>query len=200
MAGSDPYTDDNGALKNRFGLSNPEWLEEAEVHFSKMRNAELEKKPIEGNYDLEHLQKIHHHLFQDMYEWAGQVRTVDISKGNSHFCRTEFIAPAAAKVFKDIAADMDKLKGCNKLEFCERVGHHLGEINALHPFREGNGRAQRAFITQLAQECGREIDWSIVSQKKMIEASIEANIGNSNKMTDLLLDCVGMQKERGKEL
>lgn len=199
MADNDPYTDDNGVLKNRFGLSNPEWLEEAEVHFSGQRNRELENNPIEGNYDLAHLQKIHHHLFQDMYDWAGQVRVVDISKGNTHFCRTEFILPAAAKVFKDIAADTDTLKGCNKLEFCERVGHHLGEINALHPFREGNGRAQRALISAFARECGRDIDWSLTTQAKMIEASIDANIGDSTRMVDLLLDCTGMQKERSRE-
>lgn len=197
MANDEIYSYENGVLKNRYNIKNEAWLSEAEVHFTARRGAELSANPIKGNFDLEHLKQIHHHLFQDVYEWAGEARLVEISKGNSHFCRTDLIVPYASKVFKDLAADLPSLKECNTIRFCEKVGHHLGEINALHPFREGNGRTQREFIKQLAEECGRSIEWKNVSQEKMIEASIQAMQGKTDKMVDVLLDCVGKQREKG---
>lgn len=196
VVGVDYYTDDNGVLKNRLGIENAQRLQEAEAHFSIGRQVELERNPIAGSYDLAHLQRIHGHLFQDIYDWAGKLRTVDIAKGDTYFCRSDFIEAEAKRIFKALADDLPRLKDCNTAEFCEKVGYHLGEINMIHPFREGNGRAQRLLITQLSHACGRDIDWSLCTQKEMIEASIEAGRGSSNKMTDILLQAVSRVREK----
>ncbi len=200
MAGADSYTDHNGVLKNKLGLKDAPRLQAAEAHFSIGRQVELEQNPIPGQYDLEHLRKIHHYLFQDVYAWAGEVRTVDIAKGETLFCRSDYIVSEAKKIFTSLANDIPRLMDCNTAEFCEKLGYHLGEINALHPFREGNGRTQRMLVSQLAAECGRGVDWSLCSQKEMVQASIAATFGDSNKMTDILLQVVSAAREKGREV
>ena len=85
---------------------------------------------------------------------------------------------AAAAFYRSLGLDAD--------EFSKRAGHYLGEINVLHPFREGNGRTQREFIGQLAQQAGHRIDWSGVSQASMTQASIEAYNGDSSGMAGLI--------------
>ena len=79
--------------------------------------------------------------------------------------------------------------------YSERTGHYLGEINALHPFREGNGRAQRAFIGQVAREAGYEIEWSKISREDMIRGSIESFYGDSDKLAKLVQDNLASQKK-----
>lgn len=102
--------------------------------------------PLSGAYDLAHLQAFHRFIFGNVYDWAGQLRTVSIGKGHL-FCLSQHIEPSAADVFERLA-DSGYLR-CRKLEdFLDGVSELLGDINALHPFREGNGRTQRAFLAQ----------------------------------------------------
>ncbi len=89
-----------------------------------------------------------HYLEQDVYEWAGELRDIDLSKGNSYFANHPHIASAAELIFQKLAKE-GYLKGSDVTAFSERAAYYLGEINALHPFREGNGRAQREFIKSL---------------------------------------------------
>jgi cell filamentation protein, protein adenylyltransferase len=114
--------------------------------------------------------QLHQHLFQDVYPWAGQYRTVDITKADSQFCRAEFIKAQLDKRFQAIAGDA-ALKGASAAQFAERAGEHISEINAIHPFREGNGRALRAFLVVLARRCGYDIDLRRIDPAKWNEAS-----------------------------
>jgi len=108
--------------------------------------------------------EIHRQAFGDIYDWAGQVRTVSIAKG-SMFCRPQFIEPATAEICQQLR-DENFLRGLARVHFVDRVHflawvyflarvtRYLGEVNAVHPFREGNGRTQRAFFGQLAAAAG----------------------------------------------
>jgi cell filamentation protein len=93
-----------------------------------------------------------------VYEWAGQLRTIDIAKGGNAFAHHGHIVTAARPLFAELGREK-RLAGLPPPAFSLRAAHHLGEINALHPFREGNGRAQREFISHLAYANGYCIAW-----------------------------------------
>ena len=182
----DPYLDsETGVLRNLLGIKEQGGLDKAESTLSFLRANELREQPVKGKFDLAHLQRIHKRLFGDVYDWAGQIRQVEISKGSTMFARQVAIQSAAQQLFGQLAKEQ-LLRGLDADEFSKRAGHYLGEINVLHPFREGNGRTQREFIGQLAQQAGHRIDWSGVSQASMTQASIEAYNGDSSGMAGLI--------------
>ena len=172
--GQDHYLDPKtGIFRNRLGITDESELERAEASFVAWRSYELSQRPIVGRFDLAHLQAIHRHLFSDVYDWAGEIRTIDLSRGNSYFANHRHIVSAAGPIFKRLAKEQ-YLKGLDSAAFSERAAYYLGEINALHPFREGNGRVQREFINHLARANGYVIDWTGISSEAMTQASIEA--------------------------
>lgn len=170
-----------GILKNRLGITSESELERAEATFAGIRSYELAQKPLPGSFDLAHLQALHHHLFQDVYDWAGECRTVDISRGETVFAHHTHILAAARPIFGRLA-DEEHLQGLSAQAFGTRAAHYLGEINALHPFREGNGRAQREFISHLAYKTDYFIDWKNIGQADMIQASIESFNGDCRRL------------------
>jgi cell filamentation protein len=183
---ADPYVDKaSGILRNLLGIRNQADLDKAESGLSMLRELELRERPVNGNFDLAHLQAIHQRLFGDVYDWAGKIRQVEIQKDNTAFARHMVIESAAKQVFGRLAQE-NHLKGLDAAQFCARAAHHLGEINVLHPFRDGNGRAQRAFMSQLAAAAGHSIEWSGISQADMVRASIEAYNGSSRYLADLI--------------
>ena len=184
-SGIDPYTYPNGVLKNKHHIQDEKLLEELERITIATRIVQLRENPIKGNFDLAHLRKIHRHLFQDIYDWAGKIRTVDISKGNSRFCSYHLIqsySETIAKKFKqqqwqDIAPE----------QFSKQSAYFLGEYNAVHPFREGNGRVIREMIGQLAKQNGYIIHWENITQDEMIKASeISTTLGNNQLLEKLI--------------
>lgn len=182
----DPYTDtETGVLKNRLGLKKQETLDQYEAAFAFARSVELSVKPIKGNFDLEHLKAIHKQLFCDVYEWAGNVRTVDISKGENRFANAHHIESYAPKISKALEGE-SHLKNLPPKQFAERAAYYMGELNVLHPFREGNGRALREFMGQLAKEAGYEIHWNQMTQDEMVKASIAAFHGDHRPLFKLI--------------
>ena len=156
---SDPYVDaTTGVLINRLGITEESILEQTESALVATRSYELSNTPLKGRFDLAHLQAIHKYLFSDLYEWAGQLRTIDISKGGNRFANHMHIESAAAPIFQQLANEK-YLAGLGAEAFSNRVAYYLGELNALHPFREGNGRAQREFISHLAIANGHYVAW-----------------------------------------
>lgn len=113
--------------------------------------------------------------------WAGELRTVNISKGNP-FCNCIYIEVEAERIFSELRKE-NYLIGVPKLNICDKLAYYLGEINVLHSFREGNGRAQRVMIEYLAKVAGYTIDFSNISNVEMIEASIDAFNCDYDKMT-----------------
>lgn len=106
-AEADPYREPtSGVLRNRLRITDGALLAQAEADFSAVRLAQLRHTDAPGRYDLNHLCALHRHIFADVYPWAGEIRTVVISKGRM-FCMPRHIEPAAAEVFARLAARDD---------------------------------------------------------------------------------------------
>lgn len=173
----DPYLDlQHGVLRNRLGITDRAELSRVEAALSAARIGELALQPLPGGYDLDHLQDFHHYIFGDVYPWAGELRTVSIAKGGL-FCMPEDLDRAAAEVFGRLAADR-YLRGRARAAFVDGLTALFAQVNALHPFREGNGRTQRAFLTQLAADAGYRIDWTRLDPTLNVEASRAAQDGD----------------------
>jgi len=177
----------SSVLKNKLGLTDQDALDQFEAEITTLRLVELQENPIKGNFDLEHLKKLHFHIFQDVYDWAGEIRTVDISRGASRFAHAQYIESAAKTLFENLKKE-NWLRGLSIDDFSFKAAHYLSEINVLHPFREGNGRAQRAYITQLCKEAGFELDYSDLEQDELFDAMKEAFQGDEHKIAQILRD------------
>lgn len=166
---TDPYLLPGAdVLRNRCSITDATVLADFELTASLARVAELERQPMEGDFDLRHLCAVHRRIFGDVYDWAGMIRTVDIAKG-MYFCRSDVIESESRRVFGAIARD-SYLTGLSRDTFVVKLADHWGEVNALHPFREGNTRTQRVFFQQLAHVAGWPIDWAKLDYKAFIEA------------------------------
>ena len=176
-------------LKNKAGITDQDQLDEYEGDFTAIRLLELTQNPVEGSFDLAHLCKIHQYLFQDVYEWAGEVRTVDIIRGDSRFCNVRHIQSYSNTVFSALAAEKYLVKLEPKV-FAHRLAHYLSEINAIHPFREGNGRVQRLFISQLAEHAGYYLDYSALDQAELYPVMQESFLGNEQPLSELIFQII----------
>ncbi|MFT4106607.1 MAG: Fic family protein [Lacrimispora sp.] len=174
---------DSDVLKNRLNIRDQERLYEAEKKLVMFRLNDLLESPVNGKFDFKHLQLIHKCLFQDVYSWAGKVRTVDIAKSNL-FCKVQFINMQAQDIFDKLREER-YLAGLPKDEFIKKISYYFSEINALHPFREGNGRTQREFIRQLALYNGYMLYFARTSESEMLEASADSFLCNYDKMEAL---------------
>ena len=182
----DPYCYPNShILKNKFDIYDADELYNAEIRLAKYRAIELLNSPIEGAFDFSHLQKIHAYLFQDIYDWAGKIRIVDIAKDNL-FCRCFAIEPEAKRIFNELKAEKF-LEGLAVGDFAKRLAYYFAEINALHPFREGNGRTQREFIRQLAFQNGYFLSFSGITKDEMVAASVASFRLNYKPFENLIL-------------
>lgn len=179
-----PGTD---VLRNKAEITNAEDLDAYEGELSTLRSIEILENPIAGQFDLAHLQRIHLALFQDVYDWAGKIRTVDISRGNSRFANVRFIESAANDIFNKLARE-NWLRGLDADALSKRLAHYLSEINTLHPFREGNGRVQRIFISQLSQSAGYQLDYSDLEQEQIYRAMELAFNGDESILANLILE------------
>jgi len=176
-------------LKNKAGITDQDQLDEYEGDFTAIRLLELTQNPVEGSFDLAHLCKIHQYLFQDVYEWAGEVRSVDIIRGESRFCNVRHIQSYSNTVFSAIATEK-YLVNLEPKVFSNRLAHYLSEINAIHPFREGNGRVQRLFISQLAEHAGYFLDYSALDQAELYPVMQESFLGNEQPLSELIFQII----------
>ncbi|TFL14025.1 hypothetical protein CSC67_07585 [Pusillimonas caeni] len=198
---SDPYFDaTHGILRNRLNITDAAELERVEAALVAVRSVELALDPVKGCFDLKHLQQIHHRLFSDVYDWAGQIRTVDVSKGSTRFAHHAHIESYAPQITELLARERH-LQGLSPADFSERAGHYLGELNVLHPFREGNGRSLREFINQLSHQAGYHISWQGIDKEANIQASIAAFQGDSSQLARLIsANLVDYDRQRAIDL
>ncbi|MDR1283370.1 MAG: Fic family protein [Opitutaceae bacterium] len=182
----DPYITPQGVLKNCLGITNAGELEQTGHKLVYSRHLDLWPNPIQGNFDADHICALHRHLFQDVYPWAGQIRTIDISKGGTRFCYRDLIDANLRR----LACCLDRenyLAGLSPEKFSARAAWYMGELNAIHPFREGNGRVQRAAISQLAFRNDYRLSWSHTTTERMIQASIlSSHTGNNSHFASII--------------
>lgn len=186
------YTDSE-VLMNKLGIRDMEQLQLVEKRLTMLRILELMERPVQGGFDIKHLQAIHKYIFQDIYEWAGKIRIVDIAKGNM-FCNVKFIQSQAEEIFGKLKEEA-YLQYLNEKEIPVRLAYYFSEINALHPFREGNGRCQREFIRILALHAGYVINFAKVSREEMQKASEDSFLCRYNSMEQLFSKCIRKREE-----
>ena len=181
---NDLYTQPNGVLRNLLGIDDSSALASAEADITSARLVALDHRRLPGEYDLGHLREFHRFIFGDIYDWAGELRTVDITKRDT-FCRWVHIDSYSSEIFGKLAGN-GVLRGLGRLDFLYRLAETYADINALHPFREGNGRAQRAFLRQLALDAGHPLTWAGLDAAENEAASIEGFRGELGPLVTML--------------
>lgn len=196
----DRYTyTDTEVLVNRLGIRDAEQLARAEQAVAEIRLTELRTvSPVDGNFDFRHLQNIHRRLVGDLYDWAGEIRTVDTQAMGTGvpYCRPEFIGPFVQDVLAGIR-DEDWLRGLDRDAFTDRLAHHWGELTAVHPFRDGNTRSQSAFFDQLSREAGYRIDWNALDLDRLKTARLIAVSKSPAELREALSPAIKTMAETG---
>ncbi len=185
---------------NRFGLTDYSALQRIEASLVHRRQAQIEEEGLLGRFDPGHLRKIHWFLFRDLFPWAGELRVVGLAKvGSAPFAAPAHIAGSLSTVLAGLATEQ-LLRGCSAAIFAERAAFYLGEINAIHPFREGNGRAQREFVRQLAARAGHTISWAGFTQEQMVAASILSHTrGDHSELASIIRAAIVQAGDLGSE-
>lgn len=187
--GQDPYCyPGSSTLRNRLHLQDDVLLVQAERDLSEIAVDQIDFSL--PPYDLSYLQQIHRSLFSDIYDWAGELRTIDISKGDTRFCSLTRIEPEAAKIF-DIMARKDWFEGSERSALIDTVAELFGDLNMIHPFREGNGRAQRVLFEHIIVNAGFTISWWPVEEAEWIRANIAAVICDYGPLKAVFEKCIG---------
>lgn len=174
-------------LRNRAGLQDQERLDAFELAMVITRAKE---KWPSGRFDVRHYLALHHHLFQDVYDWAGTIRSIRIGKDGIWFCFPEHIESEMEKLFGWLADEghFQTLSGAN---FAGQAARFLSELNAIHPFREGNGRVQMSFLTLLTDNAGLPFNAAALEPRRAMQAMIESFKGSILPLERLILDIVG---------
>lgn len=159
-------------LINHYDIMDDKQLQSMENILTTQRLSELQDLPVPGDFNIQHLQKIHESIFRDLYPFAGELRTENITKDGFSFAQARFIREAAVPLFEKLMHENWGNMGREHL--ADRLAFYMAEINVLHPFREGNGRSLREFIRCLALEAGYDIDWATEPKEKVLRASIES--------------------------
>lgn len=170
-------------LINLADIRDPKVLHDFERGRTALRHIELNMIPIKGTFDLNHLKAIHKHLFQDVYPWAGELRTVNIGKNGFKFCDYQQFGRHADYVFGQLKQE-NLLKNLSPDAFAKKAAYYYQEINFGHYFREGNGRSIRTFFEQLSRGAGYELDWSIIPKNEYMSAVKESD--DPNKLDGLI--------------
>ncbi len=179
-------------LRNKLDARNAALLEKAERLLAQERHRHLVDQINRGRLQIAMTptgyQDLHREIFQDVYDWAGKLRTVDIAKTHM-FCRQQFVANELAKRFEALKKE-NFLKDLSAERFAERAAEHIAELNAVHPFREGNGRTQRLFLKALAHQAGHRLDLSRIAEEPWMKASIESFVKEPESLTTVILSAL----------
>jgi len=173
-------------LKNKLDLRDAAELADFEAEVS---DARADEEAPAGDLDFKHFKAVHGHLFQDVYDWAGEIRTVRISKDDSMFRYPENIEGEARKLFSQLKKE-GYLKNLSAKDFAGKSAHFLSELNAIHAFREGNGRTQLSFFLLLAEKAGHSIDLEELDPEAFLDAMIASFKGDEAPLAAVIEDLV----------
>ena len=162
---------DSNVLKNKLNIRDNKLLKTAEEEITLIKQMELLKNPIEGNFSRAHLMNIHKFIFEDIYPFAGKIRREQISKADTLFYPPDLIDRELDKLFTKIK-EKNMLKETDQKKIFDNLAYVMAELNIIHPFREGNGRSIREFIRLMAKRMGYDLNWGNVDKEELLEASI----------------------------
>ena len=171
-------------LKNIPGITEQERLTKFERNAVAWRSVTL---PL-GNLDIEYFKTVHRHLFQDVYIWAGEFRSVPLTKGTSRFAQPQYIEQQTKRVLHEISVSLSISQ--NIQDICASIAHFAVELIAIHPFREGNGRVIRACIAQVLSSRGYAVNFSSIPEDVWLTASIDGFNGNEAPMVRIFNEIV----------
>ncbi|RBP98754.1 Fic/DOC family protein [Bifidobacterium xylocopae] len=194
MTVEDPYLiPGTDVLRNLVGATDRAMLDAAESDLVLARLTQFWQDPPEAAGTVEQMQEIHGFLFQDVYDWAGELRTINISKSGL-FQPVEYF-PQAISYAENTLLEDNMLKGLDKSSFVSRLSLHFDDFNTLHPFREGNGRTQRVFWSLVAHDAGWQIDWTQISKAENIKASRAAMLHGDRGPLEKMFGRVTVSRE-----
>ena len=162
---------DSNVLKNKLNIRDNKLLKTAEEEITLIKQMELLKNPIKGNFSKAHLMNIHKFIFEDIYPFAGKIRREQISKADTMFYPPDLIDRELDKLFTKIK-EKNMLKETDEEKVFDNLAYVMAELNIIHPFREGNGRSIREFIRLMAKRMGYNLNWGNVDKEELLEASI----------------------------
>ena len=172
-----------GVLKNKAGLRNQADLD----RFEAVMTAQRFEEPLpSGHLTVAHFKAVHRHIFQDVYPWAGRFRTVRMRKGFSPFCYPEHIPREMMRLFVRLKS-LGHLTGLEVSAFATGAASFLATLNAIHPFRDGNGRAQAAFLLLLASRARHPLDMSRFEPEAFRAAMIASFAGEEGPLRTQVL-------------
>lgn len=180
---TDPYSQD-GVLKNKFGEKDPKKLEILEKRSTIRGWIKLQNELIASpnlKLDAALIKKIHKNLFEDVYDWAGEYRTVNIVKGKTMFANALYVPAALEDLVTKLNRDITS-KSITANNISEKLAYYYGELNMIHPFREGNGRTQKIFIEKVADKLGYSLQLEKIEPKKLLEVTIESVNGTGRPL------------------
>lgn len=173
-------------LFNKAGLKDQATLDEFETAMTLTR---WEEPWPPGNLDYRSYLDLHRHPFQDVYEWAGRLREIRIGKHGNWFCYPEYIDREMKTLFSALKAE-GCLAGLPPKRFAARAACYLAELNAIHPFRDGNGRTQMAFLFLLCERAGFTVRHEALDRDRVLAAMIESFAGEPVKLTALIRELI----------
>ena len=179
---------DSNVLKNKLNIRDNKLLKTAEEEITLIKQMELLKNPIKGNFSKAHLMNIHKFIFEDIYSFAGKIRREQISKADTLFYPPNLIDRELDKVFAKIK-EKNMLKETDKEKVFDNLAYVMAELNIIHPFREGNGRSIREFIRLMAKRIGYDLNWGNVDKEELLEGSI-LSVDNYKVLIRILENCV----------
>lgn len=176
-------------LINKLDIRDEKQLNIIESRITLAKISILQHNPMNGNFDFEHYKAIHKFIFEDLYDWAGITRTVDLSKKGTSFVKAENIEEIANACFVRLR-NQNYFKNLTLDEFVDEITDFYCVTNNLHPFREGNGRTQRVFLSQLSINAGYEMDFSKIDTDTLMLATIHAANGVDICLKDALREII----------
>ena len=201
----DHYTySDSEILKNKLNISDEAQLKRKEdalysINLKRAYNTAVNAQEI----NLSTLNTIHEQLFRDLYGWAGKPRRCELSKGGTPFCRHDFIEKEAGRILAELARK-NYYNDLPKADYIKKLADLYGDLNLLHPYREGNGRALKILFHAITLKAGYEIDWTNVTKDEHLQAVIDTAHGKNERLEAVfervLNEEVGLKQETLKTL
>ena len=188
VAGSLYCYKDTNVLRNHFGLQDSMRLRVIEAEISAARQSEMLESPVSGRFSTAHLCRIHRGLFGDVYPFAGHLRYEDIAKGETRFLAHHQIREKLFHLLDELRKERF-LDGADRDYLVQRSAYYMAELNYIHPFREGNGRAIREFMRLLFLRQGYSVDWSAVPVDHLLQAMIDS-VYDTEPLTQVLSQCL----------